>query len=116
MDHETARLDLRVRLDECDGTRTARPGVLFSLADEARFALYDQLVARHVVLPRRHAVRAESLRVLRSPASREALVVTAHVGRVGRTSYDIVHRAATPAGEPLFALVSTLVGLVEGVP
>lgn len=107
---------LRVRLDECDATRSARLSAMIAMADEARFSLYDAIADAGFVLPPKHAARAESLVVHRAPGSREALVVRAHLAHVGRTSYRIAHRATSASGEPLFDLASTLVSLAGGRP
>ena len=83
----------------------------FALVDEARFDLYDGLAERGVAFPRRQAVKAKRLRVTRAPSTREAILVDAHVGRVGRTSLGIVQRVRDEREALLAEVVTTMVAI-----
>lgn len=105
---------LRVRCDDCDGSRAITTGHVFSLADEARFDLYDVLAERGVVIPARHVAKAERLEMVRYPGTREQLTVETWIEAVGRTSYRVAHRFVDLRGEPLGVVVSTLVAMPVG--
>lgn len=106
-----SRIELRVRVDECDGTRAAKPGSLFALVDEARFELYEGLPRAGAKMPSRHIAKAERFRIHRAPQSRELVTVEAWIGRVGRTSLDVAQRIRDTEGTTLVELVSTLVAM-----
>lgn len=105
---------LRVRIDECDGTRGITTGHLLALADEARFDLYALLAEQGLDIPARHVAKAEQLRVARFPIARERVSVRCWLAAVGRTSYRVAHRVAAEDDELLAELTSTLVALPKG--
>ena len=106
----------RVRIDDCDRSRSITPGRLFALADEARFDLYEDLGTLGVTIPERQSAKAERLVVRRLPRRRESITIEAFLGRVGRTSFDVDHVIRDASGATIAELTSTVVAIADGRP
>lgn len=107
---------LRVRIDECDRTGSITFGRLVSMADEARFALYADLIAQGIPLPRSESAKAERLVVHRPPRRSEEITIEAYLGRVGTTSFDVEQILRGADGVALAEFSSTIVALEGGRP